>query len=539
VKTSEKRFARWGSLFHILGLTAFLVIVFLPVFSLLAEAGLALVSRGPEVLSLAVPSAERMTLLLRSGLFSAATAGAAGLIAICAGSLLWRFQRKPLTYVRWLLLVLIVIPPYVHALSWMAVGDLLSDFSLWRQLSQELARGWIPAWWVQTMAHLPIAVGLTLVGLDTVDPSLVDAARAHRSEIQGFLRVVLPLSVPTLLAGNSFVFLLVLLDYSVPALFQVTSYPLAVFAEFSATHDSVRATAMAVPFLVIGLPVLVGAQRVIRKATLNPRRHRDTWTSPAAWPPWFSLLQWLGLLVLGLHLLVPLGSLTLLTGSIGAFGASIRSAGSEVAFSAGLCGATALLSLPLGLAVARHLGRRTRRSGLWWALVTIPLVIPAPLTGIGLIALWNRSGLGLVYSSDLMPLLAMLARFAPFAVLALYVELERQGPGLLDAARVFQKSSAHGLLRIRLPLLAPGVFAAAALVGGLSAGEVGSTLLVLPPGRSTLALRIYDYLHYGASETVAGLALTLFLLAFSTGLLASLALGARSRRVRPATRGTT
>jgi iron(III) transport system permease protein len=419
----------------------------------------------------------------------------------------------------------------------MAFGDLLRELLPLGRFPLSMAQGWLAAWWTQLMAHLPIAVGLTLVGLDTVDPLLVDSARSCRSDLNVLVRVVLPLCGQTLLAGSGIIFLLVLLDFSVPTLFQVSSYPLAVFAEFSATNDPVRATAMALPFFLVGVPVLVGSLRVFRRASFRPRFHRDTWTSPAEWPHWFSTLQTFGLLFLGLHLVVPLVMLSILTGSIGNLGDSIHSASSEIAFSAGLCAFSALLSLPLGLAVAEHLERNPRRSVLWWVLVTIPLVIPAPLAGIGLISVWNRTGLGAVYSSDLMPLLAVMARFAPFAVLALFIERQRQSSGLLDAARVFQKSGARAFLQIRLPLLAPGLIAAAALVGSLSLGEVGATLLVLPPGRSTLALRIYDYLHYGASETVAGLALVLFLLALLGGGVASFVLGGRAMPIRRNRRG--
>jgi iron(III) transport system permease protein len=38
---------------------------------------------------------------------------------------------------------------------------------------------------------------------------------------------------------------------------------------------------------------------------------------------------------------------------------------------------------------------------------------------------------------------------------------------------------------------------------------LGAALMVVPPGESTLTMRIYNYLHYGASSTVSGLSLVL------------------------------
>jgi iron(III) transport system permease protein len=57
-------------------------------------------------------------------------------------------------------------------------------------------------------------------------------------------------------------------------------------------------------------------------------------------------------------------------------------------------------------------------------------------------------------------------------------------------------------------------------VFAVSTGELGATLIVAPPGYSTLTMRIYSYLHYGASESVAGLCFIMILMALALGFLA-------------------
>jgi len=54
-------------------------------------------------------------------------------------------------------------------------------------------------------------------------------------------------------------------------------------------------------------------------------------------------------------------------------------------------------------------------------------------------------------------------------------------------------------------------FAGLLITFALCMGEFGVTLLVTPPGYQTITLKIYNYLHYGASETIA--VLCLFVLA--------------------------
>ena len=59
----------------------------------------------------------------------------------------------------------------------------------------------------------------------------------------------------------------------------------------------------------------------------------------------------------------------------------------------------------------------------------------------------------------------------------------------------------------------------------LAAGELGATLIVAPPGRATLTMKIYTYLHYGASEAVAGLCLSVAAVALLGGLVGVLMVG--------------
>ena len=47
----------------------------------------------------------------------------------------------------------------------------------------------------------------------------------------------------------------------------------------------------------------------------------------------------------------------------------------------------------------------------------------------------------------------------------------------------------------------------------LATGEVAGTLLVAPPGVTTLAVRVFSLLHYGAEDRVAALCLAIALAA--------------------------
>ena len=508
-----------------LGLLVFLLVVFGPLLGLLAQAG----ASPANWSALALPTGRRAGLLVNSVGLAASVAVAGLALGILAASVLWRWPAR----LRWLLLALAPIPPYVHALAWSSIASRVNSVLQGLGLPAIAFQGWIATWWVQLISYLPIAVGLALVGLESVEPAMIEAARLVRSDVKAFVQVVLPLAAPALVAGAGLLFLLSLTDYSVPSLNGVNVYSLEIFAEYSASNQPARVLGLALPVLVVAVTVVVLSQAGLRNAAQSPARRRPAWATPPAWTEEFVWLQRAALILLALQFTVPVLSLVATVGTWQNLVSSVASAGREIAFTFFVALSAALGCLPMALLAATGLARSDRRGRLWWLLVTVPLAVPASLIGIGLIAVWNSPGWSSLYGSSLMPVLAALARFTPLAAIVLLVQLRRIDPLLVDAARVSQVSPLRSWLQIRLPMLAPGLLAAAAVVFALSLGELGATLIVAPPGQATLTMRIYNYLHYGASSTVAGLCLMMVAAALAAGCLALLVLGAWSRLLGP------
>lgn len=493
------------------------VVVLGPLAALVGAAGEALLREQRDVLLLAVPSARQMALLLRSVMLSALVALldlTLGVLFVCAA---WQLDGR-LTWVRWLPLVMLAIPPYIHALAW---NTLVYRLTLWSGVAPP--PGFWMSVWVMAMALLPAGIGVALAGLETVSPALVDAARIRNNDTTVLWRIIVPLAGPLLAAGSGLIFLLSFADYSVPSLFGINTYALDIFAEFSASHSPARAFLASVPMLLLSIAVLATVQRLLRFAAQLPVHGASPWHLPPRWTSAFSTLQQIGLIVVVGQIAVPLIILFWLSWTGEGLQTTLRSAFQELWLSLLVAVATACLCLALAwMLVETRSQQRLNRFAV--VLVFLPVAIPAPLTGIGLVALWNHPATVAFYDSAWMPVLAALARFAPLAVVLAIAQYDRIDPLMWDAARVFQASGLHTAWRIRLPLLAPGLVAGASLVFALTLGELGATLIVAPPGQSTLTMRIYNYLHYGASDVVAGLCLTMVLLMLTSGTLSALSL---------------
>jgi iron(III) transport system permease protein len=388
--------------------------------------------------------------------------------------------------------------------------------------------------WVQVMAFLPLATALALVGLESVESGLVESARLARPDVHVLRRVILPLAAPAILTGCGLVFLLSLTDYSVPSLFQVNTYSLEIFSEYSASSLPERAFVLALPLLLLtGLAtlLLVGGLRQAVATASGRSGYREARLAGVdfQWPGWLSVLIGAALAAWLAQVGAPLGVLLSQTGSWAAFSQSVMDAQSEIGFTLLTALAAGGLCLPLGLALSGELLRKGLRGWLGWLLVLAPLAVPAPLVGIGLIAVWNRDLPLMVYGTPWMPVLAMLARFSALAALLALAQARRTDARLFEAAEIYQPGLLKTWLRVRLPLFAPGLLAAAGVVFVLSAGELGASLIVAPPGQATLTMRIYNYLHYGASATVAGLCLLMVLACVAIGSAAAVILGRRPR----------
>ncbi len=468
-------------------------------------------------LSLALPLGGRGILLLRSVALSAGSSLLATAVGLLAALRLWRVPSQARTALTWGALAFAAIPPYIHALVW---SHILGP------------AGWPAALWVQAAWFAPVALALCLAGLDGADPELFDAARLHVPPWKAFAVGVLPSCRPHLLASFSLCFAIGLLDFTVPSLYHMDVYALDVFAELGATETPGRVVWMSLPLVAsasLASLLFWRSIRVVAAGRSQPARPRPA----VRWPMALVVLQGLAALIALAWVGVPFVTLAVMTGSLGRWGAALANGSRELETTAWVAVWAAALAVLAARPWAGELARPGWRGVLAWTLLWIPWVLPPSLIGLGLIGVWNRSWFEPLMQSRGILVLASVERFAPSAALVLWAVARQRDPALLDAIRVHQRSAWHGWLHAGFGLERTGWLAAAALVLALSAGELGASLLVAPPGYATLTMRLYNYLHAGATRSVAGTCLTMWLLTLLAGLVAFAALRGRTLDRRP------
>ncbi len=477
---------------------------------------------GRNSLLTMLPQDRRLGLFIQTLLFAVFVAAGGTLAALAAATMFHFSNSKHLRRLILLLIPAAVIPPHIHAMVWNLLLRSVNAALRSAGMSRIVDSGFFISWWVQMLALLPFALGILLLAMAAIPSPLLEAARITASGGRIYLRVFLPLTSPGLTAAFAFLFLSSLLDYSVPSLFQLNLYALGIFSEYSLRYDAAHAFLLSVPVLALSLPAVWMLQHGLHRIATIPDSRPRSLREPVIHQ---SLpLRLFGLFGIGLYLIQLLIPLLVL---ISQTRASFRSWDWLVTSLPDLRGTalvslgTALLTFPLAHFAALSMHRKLPGHRLWWWLTFLPLALPAPLISIGLIHTWNSGPMSWtgLYSTLLMPVLACLLRFFPFSVLLLLARFRQIDPALAESTRLLQKNSLHGFLGVHLPLHNASGLGAALLAAVLAAGELGATLLLVPPGAGTLTLKIYNYLHYGQSEAVSGLCLLLYGISLLVGLL--------------------
>lgn len=219
--------------------------------------------------------------------------------------------------------------------------------------------------------------------------------------------------------------------------------------------------------------------------------------------PW-ALAGFTGLAGLGLG--VPIGSLGywLVRGDSTTLPPVSILTASVTTLSLGLAAAAAatVLAVPVAVLAVRHRGRLTtvlERS------TYLPRALPGVVVALAL-AYFALHYAQVVYQSSTLLVVAYAILFLPLAVIAVRAALTQIPAGLGEVARSCGRPPLYVAARVTLPLLAPGLSAAAALVFLSTTTELTATLLLRPTGLETLATQFWVYtsgLAYGAAAPYA------------------------------------
>lgn len=441
-----------------------------------------------------------------------------------------------------LLLVPFLIPPYIGALSWMQLLQ-VNGFS--EQLLGFNLAGFLYSFpgIVTVMAlHLfPLIYFATSKAFAVIGSRYGDVGRVFGgSPLQIFLRIQLPMVLPTLLSSALIVFVLTLEEFGTPEIlgsrFGFRVMVTAIHEKFSDWPiDLPGASVLSLILILLAFFAFRLHQRLARRFSSAV----DNQSLAAAARPLSRRAQWLDLLLFAsavtLAVLLPLltigvsALLDTLSGGLRLDNLSLRHLGAlfvrdgeawaAITTSLTLALLAALGSVAIAILVAFTLVRlRTRGSALLDFLSLLPNALPGIAVAVGLILTWNQPFWPATpYNTPAILLVAYICLTLPYPIRMLSAALKQLPRSLDDAAYISGAGELRVIVRILTPLLAPVALAAGLIVFAIASRELVSSLMLAPPGVQTVATYVFHQFDQGSIN--AGMAMSLVTILVSGSII--------------------
>ncbi len=421
------------------------------------------------------------------------------LCAVLGVAAAWCVERTALPWRRMWAIVLVLplgIPDFVVGFGWVSL-----DHGL---------HGYWAAVLVMTLSLYPLVYLPVATALAGVDAALEESARSlGLGRWATFRRVTLRQIRPAVLGGCLLVTLALLAEYGAFEITQYQTFTVEIFTEFKLGFDAVGACVLSLVLVALSVAALTG-EWALGGTARGARSGPGVGRTPARVRlgrlrlPVMAGLAALACLALGVpvyalvYWMVRGGSTTIPSASI------LGSLGHTAEYSAGAALLATALAVPLCSLALRH---RNRVTLLIERLAYLPMALPGLVVALGLVSFTVRYALSL-YQSALELIVAYAILFLPLAVVAVRASMTQAPARLEEVGRSLGSSPARAWARITLPLIAPGLRAAFALVFISSATELTATLLLRPTGVNTLATQFWTYtsdFSYGAAAPYAAL----------------------------------
>lgn len=444
-----------------------------------------------------------------------------------------RLPGRSAFYLAWC--VLLFLPLYLQTSAWDAGFGQQGWYSLERgELTHPWLAGERAVVWIHGLAAIPWVMLIVGQGLRQVNPDLEEVALLDASPGWVLATVTLRQALPSVLAAAIVVGVLTAGEMSVTDVYRVRTYAEELYTNAALTTDAVEMTVGIWPQVAL-VAVLValgcrGALWLMPPGDRTPHRALPTFE--------WGIARWLACACVAVMTLVavgvPLANLVYKAG----FTVDMRTGtpvegwtwerfadstfpeqidpgawrfAAEYRSTLAIAVATATLTALLAIVLAWLAREGTARATPAVVAAALGLAIPGPLVALGVIWLLNRPEPALLpwlYDRTIVPpVLAITVKTLPLATLVLWWAFRSLDQDQLDAARVDGGSEVAVLWRVALGQRWPAVAVAWLGSFALAAGDLTASILVIPPGMTTVANQIFLLIHAGVHNQEAGLCL--------------------------------
>ncbi len=457
--------------------------------------------------------------LLLAGTTTALAMGFGLIVALWLATLESRWRNMFLA----LAIVALALPPFLVTNCWISLLGENGALRPWLPLKIYSLGGTI---WILALLLWPITLLAAMAAWRRLEAAQFECEPAMTG--WSLLRwLLVPAAKGELALATVLTFVLALNNFAVPAILQTKVLPDEMWVQFNTKFDTMAALKLSVPLVIA--PMLLLAWVTRRPVTWSRiqgsvparvfrRQLGSTWRIGSG-----ALAVLLCVVSVGL----PLAQIIFASRTWAELPGAIEASSGPIwnSFWFAVLAATVVVGIALCFSQRRDAenAEKTQRSlsplrlsafSASLRLVSwLPFFIPGVLIGIVLIKIFNRPVLAAFYQSVGIVLLALAIRYFALAWTATRHAVASVDKDLTDAARLEGATGWQMFRFVVWPQIAPQMFAAWYVVYLLCLWDVESIVIVQPPGGETLALKIFNLLHYGYAGQVNALCVALLGLA--------------------------
>ncbi len=462
-------------------------------------------TRSDDLSILAFIDISTLLLVGKSMLLSSTVAVVASLMGTICGFLLYRLKFPFRGFYKLLLLLPLLVPPYIFAVAW-------KDGFQWLFGNISAMYSEVGMIIVHTLVYFPLAMLITGTALSQIHSGLEEAGLMRVSFPRMLIKIVLPLIRPALTISFLLILIISLSDFSVPAFFGVNTFTTEIFTQFSAFYNHQLAISQSFLLVLLCLILLLSENRYLSEAPFFSVHLKGSNTKHYSVRGGNTLLHILIWILLAVALVLPVVLLfhQALSGREIFFSRAWELLSPTIFQSAKLAFLGALLISAISLWVA-FMKERSRFPHLNTMLL-LTFIIPSTVLGVAVIKFYNQPATNFIYTTIIILLITYVARFGFIAARIIGNGIKQIPGSLEEVARVIGIPPVKNFFSITIPLLLPSIFTAFVLSFVLCLGELGTTIMIYPPGTELMPVKIFTI---GAN---APLALTSSMILISFGV---------------------
>lgn len=451
-----------------------------------------------------------------------------------------RFHIKGKKIIRVLIILSSMSAPFIGAYSWILLlgrgGVITSFFKNVLGVQIPTIYGFSGILLVLTLQLYPLIFLYISGALKNVDNSLLEASEnLGCSGIKRFFIVVIPLIIPTLLAGGLLVFMRSLADFGTPMLIGegYRTFPVTIFNEFISEMGGDDGFAAAISIIAIIITTLIflvqkyfSSKKSFTMTSINKIRPVEAKGITKI------LIHGYTYLLVGFSIMPQIyifyTSFKNTKGTMFAPGYSFMSyenafsrIGNAITNTMIIPGVALIFILFLAVLIAYI---SVRRPGVLTKIIDtvsmVPYIVPGSVMGITLLIAFNKPPIILSGTMAIM-VIALILRRLPYTIRSSAAILQQIPLNVEEAALSLGASKMKTFYKITMPMMAAGIISGAILSWITMISELSSAILLYTGRTKTLTIEIYTQIIRGNYGIAAALSSMLALLTILSLILFS------------------